>query len=89
VFLFVAVAVRWDGTTGPGNGLDYHVDAVGGAAVDPDGLAFTSGTVEPNALRIRMTHVCRTLVRLVADSGNALARAISDAQASKRESLAK
>jgi hypothetical protein len=36
-----------------------------------------------------MTHVCRTLVRLVADSGNALARAISDAQASKRESLAK
>ncbi len=64
MLLFVPVAVCWDGTTGLGNGLDYRVGAVGGAAVDPDGLAFTSSTVEPNVLPIRVTHVCRILVRL-------------------------
>jgi hypothetical protein len=48
VFFLVAVTVRRDSATGLGYGFDHRVRTVGSAAVDPDRLALTVGTVEPN-----------------------------------------
>jgi hypothetical protein len=48
VFLLVAVTVRRDSATGLGHGFDHRVRNVRVAAVDPDRLALTVGTLEPN-----------------------------------------
>jgi hypothetical protein len=48
VFFLLAVTVRRDSATRLGYGFDHRVCTVGIAAVDPDCLALTVGTVEPN-----------------------------------------
>jgi hypothetical protein len=48
VFFFVAVTVRRDSATRLGYGFNHRVRTVGIAAVDPDRLALTVATVEPN-----------------------------------------
>jgi hypothetical protein len=48
VLFLVAVTVRRDSATRLGHGFDHRVRTVRVAAVDPDCLALTVGTVEPN-----------------------------------------
>jgi hypothetical protein len=48
VFVLLAVTVCRDSATRLGYGFDHRVCTVGIAAVGPDCLALTVGTVEPN-----------------------------------------
>jgi hypothetical protein len=48
VLFLLAVTVRRDSETRLGYGFDHRVRTVGIAAVGPDRLALTVGTVEPN-----------------------------------------